>query len=201
MRTRLAIKASGVKVYLREIQLKSKPEAFVQDSEKATVPVLKLPDGTVIEESLEIMSWALSENDPEKWQDILINQPDYSSQFLRELDGEFKQALDRYKYANRYHLDKKSALDFRDLGSTFLAKINKRLVGNAYLSGSHQGFLDVSSLPFVRQFRIADPNWFDAQDWPKLHIWLQGFLASSQFDQIMEKLSPWSASQGDGVLF
>ena len=201
MRTRLAVKASGIKVYLREIQLRSKPEAFVQDSEKATVPVLKLPDGKVIEESLEIMSWALSENDPGKWQDIMINEPDYSSNFLRELDGDFKQALDRYKYANRYHLDKKSALDFRDLGSIFLAKINKRLMENAHLSGPHQGFLDVSSLPFVRQFRIADPKWFDAQDWPKLHIWLQDFLASSQFDQIMEKLSPWSASQGDGVLF
>ena len=107
MRTRLAIKASGIKVYLREIQLRSKPEAFVQDSEKATVPVLKLPDGKVIEESLEIMSWALSENDPGKWQDIMVNEPDYSSNFLRELDGDFKQALDRYKYANRYHLDKK----------------------------------------------------------------------------------------------
>jgi hypothetical protein len=72
---------------------------------------------------------------------------------------------------------------------------------NAHLSGSHQGFLDVSSLPFVRQFRIADPKWFDAQDWPKLHTWLQDFIASNQFDQIMEKLSPWSENQGDGVLF
>jgi hypothetical protein len=82
------------------------------------------------------MSWALSENDPGKWQDIMINEPDYSSNFLRELDGDFKQALDRYKYANRYHLDKKSALDFRDLGSIFLAKINKRLMENAHLWAS-----------------------------------------------------------------
>lgn len=201
MRTRLAIKASGVSVYLREILLRAKPAEFIRDSAKATVPVLKLSSGEVLEESIDIMHWALAQNDPNNWRDVLDTRNEYSTLFLDELDGTFKKNLDRYKYASRYGLESEDALAFRDEGVKFLNKINDSLGSNPYLSGKQQGFLDVASLPFVRQFRIANPTWFDRQNWPHLHHWLQTFITSNQLSIIMEKLTPWDANQGHGILF
>ena len=201
MRTRLAIKHSGLSVYLREIVLKDKPAEFIQDSEKATVPVLKLPSGKVLEESLEIMRWALKQNDPHDWFQVLDAEPEYSEAFLAELDGPFKDALDRYKYASRYDLNEDEVLRHRARGSASLKCINERLDEHPFLSGHSQGFLDIASLPFVRQFRIANPTWFDSQDWTSLHAWLKQFLESKQFAIVMQKLTPWHLQQGNGILF
>lgn len=201
MRTRLAIKASGIEVYLREIVLRHKPSEFVSDSPKATVPVLKLTNGKILEESVDIMRWALEQNDPNDWLQILEKRKEYSERFLTNLDGPFKNDLDRYKYASRYGLENTESLVHREEGSKFLSQINRWLKETPHLSGERQGFLDIASLPFVRQFRIADPEWFDQQDWPQLHTWLQTFLAWDQFSLIMEKFKPWDSTQGEGILF
>ena len=201
MRARLAIKRSGISVYLREILLKDKPAEFVQDSEKATVPVLKLPDGKILEESVEIMRWALKQNDPDDWCQVLDAEAEYSNVFLTELDGVFKDALDRYKYASRYGLNGDEVLGYRSIGSAFLQRVNERLDKHPFVSGQMQGFLDIASLPFVRQFRIADPIWFDNQNWDPLHEWLQRFLESKQFAVIMQKFKPWDSQKGEGISF
>ena len=166
IRARLAIAASGQIVQLREILLRDKPAAFLAASAKGTVPILDLRDGTVIEESREIMTWALGANDPDGWLDVSQQQPDKVKIFLDNVDGPFKHDLDRYKYANRYEV-------------------------SAALSGSGLGFLDFAILPFIRQFRIADPKWFDSQPWPYLHRWLQEFLESAAFLRVMLKYPPW----------
>ena len=209
MRARLAIQSSGCKVLLREILLNDKPEDFIADSAKATVPVLRLPSGEVIDESLDVMNWALAQNDPEDWREILTTAPTDSQAFLDECDGRFKSALDRYKYASRYVKSPEdngteeasidAALHHRSIGVEFLLRINAKLQEQPYLSGPKQGFLDFACLPFIRQFRIADPEWFDDQDWPHLHPWLQEFLQSERFAAIMKKHEPWKDTGGEGL--
>ena len=190
MRARLALLSSGNKVELREILLRDKPEVFLKTSPKATVPVLDLGDGEVLEQSRDIMLWALRRHDPENWlHPWRQNQPAVLA-FLDRLDGDFKHHLDRYKYASRF--DGGAAQLHRDKGAEFLAAINQQLSQRPALSGAVDGLMDYAALPFVRQFRIADPDWFDAQGWPFLHRWLQAFLNSTQFRTIMTKFPIWT---------
>ena len=166
MRARLAVSSAGIQVELREILLRDKPADFLATSPKGTVPVLKLENGQVIDESRDIMFWALEQNDPENWLAVWRQNPALAMAFLDRLDGAFKHDLDRYKYASRY--DRDAGLTHRDSGAAFLAEIDQDLQQTGALSGAHLGLLDFASLPFVRQFRIADPNWFDNQSWPTL---------------------------------
>ena len=196
MRARLALKSAGMTVVLREILLRDKPDAFLAASKSATVPVLELRDGRVIEESLDIMFWALQEaGDPAGWLSGWSLRKQETQAFLEELDGEFKTDLDRYKYASRYSADTQTALELanihRDRGCGFLTRIEERLAKEPFLNGSTPGLEDYAALPFVRQFRIADMNWFDQQYWPALHDWLNTFLNSPAFADVMQKYTPW----------
>ena len=190
MRARLAINASQCRVYLREIRLSDKPAEFVAASPKATVPVLVLPDGHVIDESNDIMIWALQQSDPQGWLRVWQADPAFCYAFLDRLDGPFKQQLDRYKYAIRFEpvVGKQSRQD----ACLFLAEIDQHLeTGTGYLSGADFGVLDAATLPFVRQFRGVDESWFDSQPWPHLHHWLGMFLKSASFTAVMQKYQPW----------
>ena len=189
MRARLAIVASGQKVQLREILLRDKPTTFLAASPKGTVPVLDLRNGMIIDESRDIMFWALVQNDPSGWLNIWQRQPEMVDLFLDNLEGPFKKNLDGYKYASRH--DPSAARLHRDDGARFLIKVNEMLKQTNALSGSNLGFLDFASLPFVRQFRIADPDWFDAQSWQHLSCWLNSFVYSTRFHEVMQKYAPW----------
>lgn len=191
MRARLALQASGVQVELREILLKDKPAALLQASPKGTVPVLVLADGRVLEQSLEIMRWALQQNDPLHW---LPADPDTLEDALACIatnDDPFKQALDRYKYPGRFGLA--DGLTHRAAGALTLKKWEARLQQQGFLSGAHWGLLDAAIAPFVRQFAHTDPAWFAAQDWPLVGQWLQGFEASEAFAAVMQKHAVWQA--------
>ena len=198
MRARLAIKASGFSVGLREIVLRDKPAPFLAASAKGTVPVLVLPEGRVIDESLDVMFHVLGANDPQGWLDIYHTDTSFVEAELDALDHQFKHHLDRYKYATRY--DDVDETEHRTKGAAFLAKWNDKLQNQAALSGDKMGLLDFATLPFIRQFRIADPTWFDAQDWPHLQAHLHRFLESSLFLSVMEKYKPW-AETGDEYAF
>ena len=198
MRARLAIAAAGIVVELREILLRNKPKTFLAVSAKATVPVLQCVDGQVIDQSRDIMFWALDQHDPEGWLAPIHADRDYFELFFERLDGPFKTHLDRYKYASRFDPDE--SLAHRRSGAATLAGFEQQLTGQPALSGAHPGLLDFASLPFVRQFRIADPDWFDAQPWPHLHSWLADFLNSPRFAAIMRKYSPWQEG-APGVSF
>ena len=189
IRARLAIVASGQIVRLREILLREKPTTFLAASPKGTVPVLDLCDGRIIDESRDIMFWALDKNDPEGWLDVWRRQPDRVELFLDKLDGSFKNNLDRYKYASRY--DASLARLHRNDGEKFLITLNEMLEQTGALSGRNLGLMDFASLPFVRQFRIADPEWFDAQSWQHLSRWLDSFIHSAGFNEVMQKYLPW----------
>ena len=214
MRARLAIKISGVAVHLREIILRDKPAAFINDSPSATVPALRLCDAQtgkslVIDESIDIMHWALAQNDPDNWRAPLNRNPEDAKAFLNDLDGGFKNNLDRYKYANRFGDNlgdnlgesEEQAIAHRQKGAIFLQNIDDRLRHAPHLSGEGAGFLDFAALPFIRQFRNTDTGWFDAQDWPYLKPWLGHFMTSPLFASIMEKYKPWPESGGQGIIF
>ncbi len=183
MRARLALAISGVALELREIKLSAKPEAMLEASPKGTVPVLALGDGTVIDESIDIMHWALAQADPEHW--LERNEPE----LIAQCDGSFKHALDRYKYPDRHGVD---WLEHREQGLMFLRQLDERLSGKGQLCGATRGLADAAIMPFVRQFAAVDPDWFAAQ--PLLHLkpWLEGHLASPLFAAIMQRYAPWS---------
>jgi glutathione S-transferase len=186
MRARLAIQSVGVQCELREILLKDKPAAFLAASASGTVPALQTD--TTIDESRDIMIWALLQKDPEGWLDML----DEGYDLITENDGPFKAALDHTKYAVR-HPDKDEAEE-RAKASIFLQDLNQRLT-KAYLFKDTPTLADMAILPFVRQFANTDRAWFDAQDWPNLICWLDAFLTSDAFKGIMTKYPPWQDGQ------
>lgn len=192
MRARLALASAGVKVELREIRLRDKPQAFLQTSASGTVPALRLAD-EVFDESLDIMIWAFQQNDPHRHLDM----PKEGWDLIEINDGPFKTALDHTKYATRYpEVDHATE---RRKAASYLIGLNERLTGQSWLFGDRATLADLALLPFVRQFAFIDREWFDAQDWPHLIAWLDRFLASTAFESIMNKHAPWS--EGDTPLW
>ena len=187
----MAIAVSGVQVELREVVLRDKPPEMIAVSPKGTVPVLLLRDGHVVDESLDIMRWALAQNDPENW---LAHE---AAGMIAANDGPFKQALDRYKYPHRYGLA--DGLEHREAALEHLSGLNEILATQPYLGGSAPAFTDIALFPFVRQFAATDPLWFDALPLPALQGWLNGLLASDLFGQIMTRYPKWTA--GDEAIF
>ncbi|MEL7488237.1 MAG: glutathione S-transferase [Pseudomonadota bacterium] len=186
MRARMAIAVSGVAVLVREIILRDKPQEMLAASSKGTVPVLVSPDGSVIDESLDVMRWALAQSDPEGW---LGTGGDDAASLIAENDGSFKHHLDRYKYSTRYEGADRD--QHRAAGAAFLRQLNDRLSSSLFLFGDARAFADIAIVPFVRQFRIADPDWFDAEDWPALKAWLEALMESDLFVSVMRKYSLW----------
>lgn len=188
MRARLAVAASGVRVELREILLRDKPQAFLETSPSATVPALAA-EGKVLDESLDIMVWALKQNDPEDW----LEMPEAGWDLIAECDGPFKSALDHTKYAVRFpDLD---PIAEREKAAKFLRDLNGRLSGNPWLFGAQPNLGDFAMLPFVRQFANTDRPWFDSQSWADLIGWLDRFVESERFQAIMPKFAPWVEGQ------
>ena len=176
MRARMALLASRQSVIVHEIALAAKPAALVQASPKATVPVLVMPEGTVLDESLDIMAWCLRISDPDGWLDAVDDA------LIASNDGAFKHHLDRYKYADRHGTDRDA---HRAEGLAFLAVLELRLADTAGLCRDRTGFTDIAIMPFVRQFAATDRGWFDAQPLPRLRAWLAELEASALFAAAM----------------
>lgn len=174
MRARLALTATCTSVELREVVLREKPEEMLAVSPKGTVPVLVLEDKTVIEESRDIMQWALENEDREGWLAFTDAQLSQMNALVDESDGSFKAALDAYKYASRD--DTIDTSQERAIGADFMKKLDGMLEGQAYLFGDKFSFADGAILPFVRQFAHVDREWFWGQDWPNTVRWLEEFL-------------------------
>ncbi len=187
MRARLAIASSLISLELREVILRNKPLSLLDISPKGTVPVLLLNDNTVIDESLDIMYWALSINDPEHW--LIPNLASDINQLITWNDGDFKYYLDRYKYADRYpaHSEK----FYREKAEYFLIELENRLAKQPFLCAENCCLADIAIFPFIRQFANVNNDWFQQSKYQKLNQWLNKLLQSQLFILVMEKYPTW----------
>jgi glutathione S-transferase len=186
MRARMAVAVSGLIVELREIVLRDKPPELQAISPKATVPVLVTCDGEVLEESLDIMRWALAQNDPQNW------LSDIDEDLISANDGPFKQALDCYKYPHRYGLP--DGETFRGEALVHLQRLNQILLDKPYLGGASVSLTDIAIFPFVRQFAATDRVWFDGQPLSGIKKWLDDLVNSTLFETTMRRYPQWNAS-------
>ncbi|MEJ8845962.1 glutathione S-transferase [Variovorax rhizosphaerae] len=198
MRARFALMASGERCELREVVLRDKPAELLAASPKGTVPVLVETSGTVIEQSLDIMQWALDRHDPARWL-----QPERGTlaemlALVARCDGDFKQQLDRYKYPNRF--EGADATAHRGNGAQFLAELDLLLRGTPHLFGHHPALADYAIAPFVRQFAQTDLAWFTAQPWTALQAWLVALTESALWTGATQKYAVWKSGQA-GVVF
>lgn len=196
MRARMALIAAGIEVELREVVLRDKPREMIEASPKATVPVLILPDGRVLDESLDVMDWALGQSDESG---LLRAQPADQRALIAAMDEDFKPHLDRYKYLSRYP-DEPSA-DHRAIGLSWIeTHLTPRLRQSKNLFGEQVSFADIASFPFVRQYAHVDRDWFYETVTSEVGAWLKGHITSDRFKAIMTKYAQWKS--GDtGVAF
>ena len=199
----MALASSGQQVELREIVLRDKPAHMVEVSPKATVPVL-IADGAVIDESLDVMLWALDRDDPHRL--LTPEQGDRAAMLalIEEMDGDFKHHLDNYKYSSRHSEDANEAsikaCEHRDAAVGILEQLESRLRNNAFLFGGRRSLADVAIAPFVRQFANVDTEWFASLPLPNVQKWLAEFLADDLFLGIMAKFVRWEDGTA-GVVF
>ena len=185
MRARLTAVRSNQVFELREILLKNKPGEMLLASSKGTVPVAITQEGMVIDESLELMLWILSESDPDNWLDGLEN----SMTLIQQNDAEFKYWLDRYKYHVGYPEEEQEV--YRGRASEFLRVLENLLSDNEFLFGSRPNLADVAIFPFVRQFAFVDKDWFDNSAFLKTKAWLDHWMDSDFFRVSMMKFDAW----------
>ena len=193
MRARMAIHISSQKCEIREVLLRDKPPSMLEYSSKGTVPVLVLQSGEVIDESLDVIDWALNLNDPDNWQ--RSKDKENTKELIKINDGEFKHHLDRYKYSKRY--DNEDPEFHRKKCLSFIEKDNSELQNSKYIFDDEISYIDISLLPFIRQFRIADNEWFDELPYENVKSWLSNFLNSELLKSIMYKYDLWK--EGDEV--
>ena len=189
MRARLALWRTGVTCELREVVLKDKPPSLLSYSPKATVPVLVLSDGTVIDESLDVMLWALERGDPDGWLTPSTGTLEEMIALVTVNDDEFKGHLDRYKYPDRF--EDVDPLFHRAEAERFLADLDARLGQQGWLFGAQPALADWAIGPFIRQFANTNRGWFDETAYDALKAWLERFLASPLLQSVMLKYPQW----------
>lgn len=197
MRARMSIVSAGIRCELREVVLREKPAAMISISPKATVPVLQLTEGTVIDESFDIMRWALAQRDPEDWLNPASASPDAAFALIEQTETQFKPHLDRYKYPDRY--TNASAAEHRAAGSNFVTQLEERLAMMPYLLGKQACIADMAIFPFVRQFANTDRDWFEASPYRHTHAWLAKLSGGPHFGIAMKKYQQWQS--GNEVVF
>lgn len=194
IRARLAIKMSKIQVVLREVVLADKPDVMLALSPKGTVPVLALDHNKVIDESMDIMTWALNKNDPAGW--IIHDKQTETNALIAVNDNEFKQHLDHYKYADQYPMN--TVAFYRQQAELFLQTLEQHLSQTTFILSDHLSLVDMAIFPFIRQFAFVDKTWFDKLPYKNLQIWLENILASDLFSQVMLKQETWK--EGDAEI-
>ncbi len=199
MRARMALFSSSQTCEIREVLLNNKPIELINISPKGTVPVLEFSSGLVIEQSLEIMCWALEQNDPLGWLTPEFGKLEDMLDLIKNVDGDFKYNLDHYKYAQRY--ENSDPMLYRTEGERFLRLLNERLGKYNYLFGTKPSLADYAIMPFVRQFANTDRTWFNILPVSALQKWLNDLLASDIFGAIMNKYPAWQGGDSPIIFF
>jgi glutathione S-transferase len=191
IRARLALTIARIRCELREVRLRAKPPSMLVASPKGTVPVLVPAGGAILDESLDIMRWALRQRDPEGW----LKHDDAA--LIAMNDGAFKQDLDRYKYPQRHNSD---PIAHRDRALPFLYTLDARIAANGQLCGATRGLADAAIMPVVRQFAAVDRTWFEGQPLPALRSWLNAHMDSDLFHAVMVPVAPWAEDESPILL-
>ena len=187
----MAIAYAGIEVGLREVFLKDKPAAMLAASSKGTVPVLIETNGYVIDESLDVMAWALDQQDSDHW----LSGEGLQDPLIDSCDNTFKHWLDRYKYAVRF--PEQSEQWYRAQGERFLDQLEQLLTNHRYLRGDSLSAVDVAVMPFIRQFAAVDPAWWKKAPFPMTRKWLDAWLESRLFTSVMTKYPKWTEGDDD----
>ena len=195
IRARMALIYSSINVELREVLLRDKPKSMLAASAKGTVPVLLLPDGRVLDQSRDIMLWALESSDPQQWYHEALTEP--VNCLIDCNDNQFKTHLDHYKYWDRF--PEQPQQFYRAQAEKFLLQLEGHLENNSYLLADRITLADIALFPFIRQFAYVDKPWFDQAPYPRLQVWLEKFLQSELFAAAMNKLPPWQ--EGDSAVY
>ena len=195
IRARMALIYSSINVELREVLLRDKPKSMLAASAKGTVPVLLLPDGRVLDQSRDIMLWALESSDPQQWYNEALAEP--VNCLIDCNDNQFKTHLDHYKYWDRF--PEQPQQFYRAQAEKFLLQLEGHLENNSYLLADRITLADIALFPFIRQFAYVDKPWFDQAPYPRLQAWLEKFLQSELFAAAMNKLPPWQ--EGDSAVY
>lgn len=182
MRARMALVSAGIQCDVEEISFKDKPEKMLAISPKGTVPVLVIDENEFLEESLDIVYWALGQSDPKG---LLDCDREAAADLIATNDGDFKRALDRFKYPSRFPDEDCSGA--RDKAVEFLEKLNGRLTVSKHLMGDDISVADICIFPFVRQFSSVDKPWFESLDMKPLQEWLEGHVKSDLFKKVFKK--------------
>lgn len=187
MRARMALAYAGIAVEIREISLREKPASIFAISPKGTVPVLQ-SDGLVIDQSYDIMKWALRQSDRDQW--LSAETESLIDEWVAKNDGPFKNLLDQYKYPDRSP-DIQIEETLSQARALFLGPINELLKTGPYLLGAKTSLADIAIFPFVRQFAMVEPDWIDQSGLTFLKQWLNAHLESSLFLSVMQKYPTW----------
>jgi len=187
MRARMTLLYASINLELREVLLKAKPEKMLALSSKGTVPVLALPNAEVLDESYDIIRWALEQNDPQNWVSAELEAE--INDLVARNDGQFKIDLDHYKYWQRFPAESRE--QYRARGELFLTELEVLLSRRPYLLAERITLADIALFPFIRQFAFVDKDWFDQSPYPKLRAWLEQLLVSELFLAAMKKSPPW----------
>ena len=193
IRARMTLAYSAIRVEIREIKLSNMPQEFLDLSPKATVPVLRLSDGTLFEQSLDIMHWALSVADPQQW---LVDDSE-SQELIRQNDEDFKPLLDAYKYADRF--PRLSQLEHRNGAESFLRQLEDKLCQHPFLVSKRMTITDVAIMPFIRQLAGVEPKWFEQCEYSGVRRWLNQQIDSELFKSVMSKFAFWQP--GDNTIY
>jgi len=198
MRARLALSAARLDIGVREVVLRDKPAEMLEASPKGTVPVLVLESGEVIDESLDVMRWALAQAAPESWLDADAGETDA---LIAQNDGPFKRALDRYKYPNRYEDEGADPVENRGAGLAIVEDLSERIAANGgQLFGAAPTLADMAIFPFVRQFAHTDMDWWEGAAPGPVKTWLAGHKESARFRAIMKKYPQWAPGDAEPAL-
>lgn len=197
MRARVAIFKSQQAILLRDVVLNNKPQEMVAVSAKATVPVLVLENGVVIDESLEVMLWALQQSDPD---DLMHDEIADMLIIIDDFDNGFKTCLEQYKCEKRYlkaNIEKNSLVEYRQACEQYLQKLELRLIEHTFIMSDKESLVDIALLPFIRQFAQVERQWYLQSPYPKVRQWLNNYLQSPMFTKVMAKQPLWLDNHED----
>ena len=187
MRARMVLLHSKIQCEIREIKLSNKPKEMLAISPKGTVPVLILENGDILDESLGVMLWAIEQGN---LRNLFNSGKKEILDLIKINDGEFKDAIDRYKYSSLY--PEKPMIEYRKMGELFLKKIESCLEKNKFIFGKNISLADLAIFPFIRQFCRVDIDWFNSSLFKKIKEWTLFFEGSENFIDIMRKIKPWT---------